>query len=119
MHIDECCVGLDNKKLNEIKENTPKEEVLYSLSDFFKVFGDSTRIKLLYALFNGEMCVGTIAALLDMSQSSVSHQLRVLRNNRLVKMRKEGKMSYYSLDDDHVKAIYQMGLEHILEKRGL
>ncbi|SHJ89211.1 ArsR/SmtB family transcription factor [Tepidibacter formicigenes] len=116
MHIENCCKGLDDKTLKEIKEKMPKEEALYLLSDFFKVFGDSTRIKLIYALFNGEMCVGTIANLLDMSQSSVSHQLRILRNNRLVKTRKEGKLVYYSLDDKHVEAIYQMGLDHIMEK---
>ncbi|MCT4688798.1 MAG: metalloregulator ArsR/SmtB family transcription factor [Vallitalea sp.] len=91
------------------------EETIFLLSDFFKNFGDSTRVKIMGALFNGEMCVGTIADVLNMTQSAVSHQLRVLKASRLVKARKEGKLVYYSLNDDHIKMIYKMGIEHILE----
>ncbi|WP_242972920.1 ArsR/SmtB family transcription factor [Anaeromicrobium sediminis] len=118
MHLEACCKGNEDKAIKEIIENMPEEDTLYSLSEFLKIFGDQTRVKLIYVLFKRELCVGTIANLLNMSQSSVSHQLRVLRNHRLVKMRKEGRLSYYSLDDEHVEGIYQMGLDHILEKRG-
>lgn len=116
MHKDICCVGVDCDLFKEIQENMPDDEVIYTLADFFKVFGDSTRIKLIYALFNAEMCVGTIADLLDMSQSAVSHQLRVLKQNRLVKTRKDGKQVYYALNDEHVQLIFDQGLAHILEK---
>ncbi len=112
-----CCIGPDDKRINELRDKMPNEEELFDLSEFFKVFGDSTRIKIICALFDGEMCVGTIANLLGMSQSSISHQLRVLKNSRLVKARKEGKQVFYSLDDAHVKDIYYMGLEHIKEER--
>ncbi|PAB60058.1 transcriptional regulator [Anaeromicrobium sediminis] len=118
LHLEACCKGNEDKAIKEIIENMPEEDTLYSLSEFLKIFGDQTRVKLIYVLFKRELCVGTIANLLNMSQSSVSHQLRVLRNHRLVKMRKEGRLSYYSLDDEHVEGIYQMGLDHILEKRG-
>ncbi|QUI25855.1 helix-turn-helix transcriptional regulator [Vallitalea pronyensis] len=91
------------------------EETIYFLADFFKNFGDSSRLRIMGALFNGEMCVGTIAEVLNMTQSAVSHQLRVLKSSRLVKARKEGKLVYYSLNDEHIKIIYKMGIEHILE----
>ena len=94
-----------------------QEEVLYDLGDFFKILGDSTRIKILSALFQSEMCVCDIAALLGMTQSAISHQLRVLKQGRLVKHRKDGKVVYYSLDDDHIKHIVDQGLTHISEKR--
>ena len=99
------------------KIKLPEEEVLYDLGDFFKILGDSTRIKILSALFQSEMCVCDIAALLGMTQSAISHQLRVLKQGRLVKHRKEGKVVYYSLDDDHIKHIVDQGLTHISEKR--
>ena len=95
----------------------PEEELLYDLGDFFKILGDSTRIKILSALFQSEMCVCDIAALLGMTQSAISHLLRVLKQGRLVKHRKEGKVVYYSLDDDHIKHIVDQGLTHISEKR--
>lgn len=95
----------------------PEEEVLYDLGDFFKILGDSTRIKILSALFQSEMCVCDIAALLGMTQSAISHQLRVLKQGRLVKHRKDGKVVYYSLDDDHIKHIIDQGLTHISEKK--
>ena len=99
------------------KIKLPEEEVLYDLGDFFKILGDSTRIKILSALFQSEMCVCDIAALLGMTQSAISHQLRVLKQGRLVKYRKDGKVIYYSLDDDHIKHIVDQGLTHISEKR--
>ncbi|MDD3270831.1 MAG: metalloregulator ArsR/SmtB family transcription factor [Syntrophomonadaceae bacterium] len=98
-----------------VNEEMPREESLYDLAELFKVFGDTTRVKILYALFAAEMCVCDIAALLNMSQSAISHQLRVLKQARLVKFRREGKVVYYSLDDDHVKQIFDQGLTHINE----
>jgi ArsR family transcriptional regulator len=93
----------------------PEEEYLYDLAELFKVFGDTTRIKILYALFASEMCVCDIASLINMTQSAVSHQLRVLKQARLVKYRKDGKVVYYSLDDEHIKHIFDQGLMHITE----
>lgn len=95
-----------------------KEEYIYDVADFFKVFGDSTRIKLLHILIDRELNVGEIAELLDMNQSAVSHQLRVLRQNDLVKYRKEGKTVYYSLDDSHVENVLIQGIDHIKHKKG-
>jgi ArsR family transcriptional regulator len=95
------------------RENMLEDEKIYELADLFKVFGDSTRIKILRALALNEMCVCDIASLLCVSQSAVSHQLRTLKNARLVKFRREGKVVYYSLDDDHVLSIFVQGLEHI------
>lgn len=92
------------------------DETLYDLAELFKVFGDSTRIRILYAMFERELCVNDIAGLLNLSQSSVSHQLRILKTSKLVKFRREGKSIYYSLDDEHVRAIISMGMEHITEK---
>ena len=89
------------------------EEEVFFLADLFKVFGDSTRIKILYLLLEGELCVTDIAASLSMSQSSISHQLKILKQNRLVKFRREGKTIFYSLDDHHVVNILNQGLEHI------
>ena len=89
------------------------EEEVYFLADLFKVFGDPTRIKVLYLLLKGELCVNDIAASLSMSQSSISHQLKVLKQHRLVKLRRDGKTIFYSLDDDHVVNILSQGLEHI------
>lgn len=103
-------------KLNEVKSLLPDEEMCYDLADFFKVFGDSSRVKILLALQVGEMCVCDIAASLGMSQSAVSHQLRVLRQNDLVKFRKDGKVTYYSLDDNHVSTVLQQGYSHISHK---
>lgn len=94
----------------------PEEERLYDLAELFRVLGDTTRVKILYALFHEVMCVCDIAALLGMNQSAISHQLRVLKQARLVKFKKEGKIVYYSLDDEHVKNIFQQGFEHINHK---
>lgn len=116
--IDTCsCNIIHDEVVNEVKMKMPEEEVLFDLAEFFKVFGDSTRIKIMYALFEHEMCVCDIVALLNMTQSAVSHQLRVLKQARLVKYRKEGKVVYYSLNDEHIKDIVKEGLEHINEGR--
>jgi len=93
----------------------PAEEEIYYLSEFYKVFGDSTRIKILYVLLNQELCVNDIAQEINMTPSSVSHQLRILKQNRLVKFRRDGKTIYYSLADHHVENILSQGLEHIEE----
>ncbi|MBR4031705.1 MAG: helix-turn-helix transcriptional regulator [Clostridia bacterium] len=93
----------------------PDDEHFFDLAEFFSVIGDSTRIKILYLLFNGECCVCDISEKLGMSMSAISHQLRVLKNSRIVKYRKVGKSVLYSLDDDHVKTIINMGVEHIEE----
>ena len=117
MHQDEkneyLCVHEDTVK--RLLEEMPAEEDLYDLAELFKVFGDTTRIKILYALFAAALCVGDIAQLLGMSQTAVSHQLRVLRTNKLVKGRKEGKIVFYSLSDDHVRTIIDQGMEHVDE----
>ena len=99
----------------DVNTQMPNEEVLFDLSELFKVFGDSTRIRILYCLFVSEMCVCDIASLLSMTQSAISHQLRILKQMQLIKFRREGKNILYSLADDHVKTILEMGLEHVLE----
>ncbi|GFZ32548.1 transcriptional regulator [Clostridium zeae] len=115
--IESCnCTIIHEDVIREVNNKIPQEETLYDLSELFKVFGDSTRIKIICALFEAEMCVCDIAALLRMTQSAVSHQLRVLKNARLVKPRRDGKVVYYSLDDEHVKNIFNQGLEHITER---
>ena len=101
--------------VKRVQDKQPDDEYLYELADLFKVFGDTTRIKILYALFESELCVGDIALVLGMSQSAVSHQLRVLKDSKLVKFRREGKVIFYSLDDDHVRTIMSMGMEHVEE----
>ena len=101
--------------IERVNENMPEEEMLYDLAELYKVFGDSTRIKILYVLFESEVCVCDIASVLGMSMSAISHQLRVLKQARLVKYRREGKTVYYSLSDDHVKTILAQGMEHISE----
>jgi ArsR family transcriptional regulator len=109
------CTTIHDDIILKIKANMLEDTTLYDLAELFKVFGDTTRVKILYALFNSEMCVCDIAALLGMTSSAISHQLRVLKQARLVKYRKEGKIVYYSLDDDHIKQIFDQGLLHINE----
>lgn len=109
------CNIIHEDVVNKVRENMPEEEDLLTLADLFKVFGDSTRVKILCALSQSEMCVCDIAVLLGMTKSSISHQLRVLKQARLVKYRREGKVVYYSFDDDHVKNIFDQGLLHITE----
>ena len=117
LEFDRCdCSVIHEDVVNKVKESMPQEENLYDLAELFKVFGDTTRIKILYALFASEMCVCDIAVLLNMTQSAISHQLRVLKQARLVKYKKEGKVVYYSLDDEHIKQIFDQGLIHISEK---
>jgi ArsR family transcriptional regulator len=94
----------------------PNEDDLCDLSDFFKVLGDSTRTKIMWALDESEMCVCDLAVLLNMTKSAISHQLQCLKQANLVKYRKEGKVVFYSLSDDHINAIFEKGLEHIKEK---
>ena len=93
----------------------PDLDMLFELADLFKVFGDSTRLRIMYAISDGELSVLSIAETLGMEQSTISHQLRVLRNNKLVRARREGKQIYYTLDDDHVKKIIEMGIDHLME----
>lgn len=101
--------------VSKLLEQQPDDEILYDLAELFKVFGDSTRIKILYSMFDSELCVNDIARLLNLSQSSVSHQLRILKTSKLVKFRREGKSIFYSLDDEHVRKILSMGMEHVEE----
>ena len=115
-NIEKCsCNVIHKDTVIKVKEKLPKEETLYDLAELFKVFGDSTRIKILCALFESEMCVCDLSALLSISQSAISHQLRVLKSARLVKFRRDGKVIYYSLDDEHIKHIFDEGLKHITE----
>ena len=114
--IESCSYNvIHDDVITKVKDNLPPDETLYDLAELFKVFGDTTRIKILYALFASEMCVCDIADLLGMTHSAISHQLRVLKNARLVKFRKEGKVVYYSLDDNHISQIFDCGLAHIQE----
>lgn len=101
--------------LNSIKAKMPSENLLYDVAELFKVFGDSTRTRILSGLFEAELCVCDIACLLNMTKSAVSHQLRILRQTKVVKSRKQGKEVFYSLDDDHISKIYKMALEHLAE----
>lgn len=112
------CTILHQEVIDGVRKDMPPEAHLYDLAELFKVFGDSTRIRILYALTAAEMCVCDIAALLGMTQSAISHQLRILKAARLVKHRKEGKVVFYSLDDSHVSEIFAQGLAHVKEYAG-
>jgi len=101
--------------VKRVNSELPEDETLYDLAELFRIFGDTTRIKILYVLFESDMCVCDIAALLNMTQSAISHQLRVLKASKLVKNRREGKSVIYSLADSHVRQIIDQGIEHILE----
>lgn len=105
----------NEETVRRVHENMPEDEILYELAELYKVFGDCTRIKILYALFESEMCVCDIAALFKMTTSAISHQLRTLSRARLVKFRREGKTVFYSLADDHVRTIIGQGMDHIEE----
>ena len=109
------CEAINFDIVEKVRPNMPEMNILYDLSDFFKVMGDSTRIHLLWALEESEMCVGDLAVLLNMTKSAVSHQLKVLRTAKLVKSTKKGKNVYYALDDFHVKTILEKALEHVCE----
>ena len=101
--------------IRKVTQEMPEDEILYDLAELFKIFGDSTRIKILYVLFESEMCVYDIALLLHMTQSAISHQLRALKQSKLVKYRREGKTVFYSLADGHVRTIIDQGMEHVAE----
>lgn len=115
-NIERCdCNIIHEEIVNRVREIMPDEESLIDLSELFKVFGDSTRIRILWALVESEMCVCDIAALLNMTQSAISHQLRVLKQAKLVRARKTGKIVFYSLMDEHVKSIFDQGMLHVRE----
>ena len=116
-HDIECCdqVEVHEELLSVVREQMPQEETLYDLAELFKVFGDTTRIRILYVLFEAEMCVCDIAEMLSLTPSAISHQLRLLKQFKLVKSRRDGKTIYYSLADDHVRSIIDQGREHIEE----
>lgn len=115
-HAEICeCNSIHHETIQLAKQQMPEEEILYDLAELFKVFGDTTRVKILCALFESEMCVCDIAVLFNMTQSAISHQLRVLKSAKLVKNRKAGKVVYYSLADEHVKHIFDQGLSHVTE----
>lgn len=109
------CTVLHEDVVNEVKKKIPEDGLIYDLAEFFKVFADSTRMKIIYALMENELCVCDIASIVQTTQSAISHQLRLLKQAKLVKFRKEGKVVYYSLDDDHISQIVKKGREHIEE----
>lgn len=113
----ECCdiTYVHEEKVQKVQKMMPEEEKIKELAEFYKVFGDATRVKILYVLLESEMCVCDLAALLKMTQSAISHQLRVLKQMKLVKNRREGKTVYYSLADGHIQNIISQGMEHIME----
>ena len=115
-HLD-CCQETQThpSRIETVKKLLPADDVLYDLAELFKIFGDSTRIKLLYALYESELCVCDLADVLGLTQSAVSHQLRLLKSSKLVKFRREGKTVFYSLADDHVVRILSQGMEHLEE----
>lgn len=116
MELEQCeAVEIHEDLLKIVDEKMPEEEELYDLAELFKVFGDSTRIRILFVLLEAEVCVCDLAQTLNMTQSAVSHQLRILKQNKLVKSRREGKSVFYSLADSHVRTIIDQGREHIEE----
>ena len=115
MHCTESNV-IHEDVLRRVREKMPNEDPIYEVSELFKVFGDSTRARMICALNIEEMCVCDLAALLNMTQSAISHQLRILKSSRLVKSRKQGKIVYYSLDDSHIGDIFAKAFEHVMEE---
>jgi len=114
--VEQCAyIHVHEDIVQQVNQEIPDEEMLYDLADFFKVFADSTRIKILYVLLCSEMCVCDLAQILNMTQSAISHQLRTLKQMDLVKNRREGKTIFYSLADEHIKSILSQGMEHINE----
>lgn len=113
----DCCETREvhEELLKIVRDTLPPEEELYDLAELFKVFGDSTRIRILFVLFEAEVCVCDLAAALNMTVSAVSHQLKILKQNKLIKSRREGRSVFYSLADDHVRTIVSQGMEHIEE----
>ncbi|MBQ7116615.1 MAG: helix-turn-helix transcriptional regulator [Clostridia bacterium] len=106
---------IEKEDAQRLAEGQPDEEVLFDLAELFKIFGDSNRIRILYALSGTELCVSDMAKMLGMSASAVSHQLRILKASKLVRCRREGKIIFYMLDDEHVRDIINLGLEHVIE----
>lgn len=117
MNDVECCEDfcIHEDRIRKVNEKMPDEDELYDIAELFKVFGDSTRIRILYVLFESELCVCDLAEALHMNQSAVSHQLKILKQAKLVSGRREGKSVFYSLADDHVRTIINQGKEHIEE----
>ena len=116
--IDRCdCPVIHHDIVEKVRKRLPPDELLFDLAELFKVFGDSTRVRIISTLLHSEMCVCDIASLLGMSKSAISHQLRVLRQTRLVKYRRDGKVVFYSLDDGHIGGIFKQGLAHVSEDR--
>ncbi|MGN0675569.1 MAG: ArsR/SmtB family transcription factor [Oscillospiraceae bacterium] len=114
--LEICCEDkVHPEVVKAVADRLPDEELLYDVAELFKVFGDSTRVRIICALFESEMCVCDIADVLGMTQSAISHQLRVLKQARLVKYRRDGKTVYYSLADDHIQTIFNQAFEHIME----
>ena len=115
--MDEVCEAniIHQDKVDEVKKIIPEDGLIYDLAEFFKVFADSTRMKIIYALMKEELCVCDIAAIVGTTQSAISHQLRILKQSKLVKYKKVGKIVYYSLDDEHISEIVKKGREHIEE----
>ena len=115
--VVECCESseIHEELLRTVRQKLPPEEQLYDLAELFKVFGDSTRMRILFVLFEAEVCVCDLAQALSMTQSAISHQLRILKQSKLVKNRREGKSIFYSLADSHVMTIIAQGLEHVNE----
>ena len=113
----ECCelMCAHEEIVEKVQKEMPDEDTLYDLTELFRIFGDSTRVRILYVLFESEMCVCDIAALLGMTQSAISHQLKILKQAKLVTGRREGKSVFYALADDHVRSIINQGREHIEE----
>ncbi len=107
------CSTIHEVQVNEVKNKMFEDELLFDLADFFKVLGDSTRIRIICALFESELCVCDIASVLNMTQSAISHQLKTLKQARLVKSRRDGKTMYYALDDEHVQKIFDLGIIHL------
>ena len=116
-HDVECCEQLEvhEELLSIVRAKMPPEETLYDLAELFKVFGDSTRIRILFVLFEAEVCVCDLAEALGMTQSAVSHQLRILKQAQLIRARRDGKTIFYSLADDHVATLLRQGMEHVCE----
>ena len=112
-----CCeeIKIHEDLMKKVTDTLPDEEDLYDLAELFKIFGDSTRIRILFVLFEAEVCVCDMAAILGMTQSAISHQLRILKANRLVKTRRDGKQIFYSLDDEHIRSIIEAGCIHLKE----
>lgn len=116
MNYDICdSLEIHSELIKKVNEQLPEEEKLYDLAELFKVFGDSTRIRILFVLFEAEVCVCDLAEALSMTQSAISHQLKILKSNKLVKSRREGKSVFYSLADGHVRTIISQGIDHLEE----